>query len=360
MKKTVAVSKLDKSMHHGKLDSNQLIWHDPKRHPFQVNGFAWFDTEKTYRRIPVQPAWDIPEAVDVLANHTSGGQIRFQTDSKLLAVKVRLTAKADMNHMPATGQCGFDCYIGKTGEKHYINTTKYDHNQLEYVLTLFEREENSLIPITLNFPLYQGVEEVLIGLSENAKITPPPPYEDNKKIILYGTSILQGGCASRPGMSYTNILSRRINLEFINLGFSGNGKGEPNLARLISTIEDPACLVLDYEPNCVSTALYKETLPAFIQIYREAHPDVPIIVVSKFPYAKEKVNPQLKVERLERLEFQKKLVLQLQSQGDTKITFVDGTDLLGPYTNEGTVDGTHPNDLGFLFMAQRLEKVLQA
>src|SRR5690606_22957788 len=101
--------------------------------------------------------------------------------------------------------------------------------------------------ITLNFPLYQGVQEIEIGLSPDAQLIAPTPYIDDRKVIVYGTSITQGGCAARPGMSYTNILSRMINYEFINLGFSGNGQGEPELSHIISQIERPALLVLDYE-----------------------------------------------------------------------------------------------------------------
>ncbi|MBM7618467.1 lysophospholipase L1-like esterase [Bacillus tianshenii] len=359
MEKNTAVTKHDPNMRHGELNGHRILWHDPKDTPFQVNGFAWFEKENSYRRLPSQPAWEIRQAVDELSNHTSGGQIRFKTNAKVLAVKVKLTAKADMSHMPASGQCGFDCYIGNPGKKHFINITRYDHTQQEYELTFFERTETTPLPITLNFPLYQGVEEVLVGVNQDAQISPPPPYDSQKKIILYGTSILQGGCASRPGMSYSNIMSRKINLEFINLGFSGNGQGDSNLAKLISTIEDPACLVLDYEPNCISTEKYKETLPAFIRIYRKKHPFIPIVVVSKFPYAGEAVNPQLKVDRLERLVFQKNLIQQLQSDGDRKIIFVDGTDMLGNHTNEGTVDGVHPNDLGFMAMAEKMLEVLQ-
>ncbi|CAG9621157.1 SGNH/GDSL hydrolase family protein [Sutcliffiella rhizosphaerae] len=353
------VSQLDPDMKVSEMNGNRIVWHNPINTPFEINGFAWFDQEKTFRRLPKSPEWKIPPAVDMLANHTSGGQIRFQTDSTVVAIKVKLRAKADMSHMPASGQCGFDCYLGPVGKKHFINVTKYDHTLQAYELPLLERKEKDVLEITLNFPLYQGVEEVFIGLNEHANIFAPPPYESKKKIILYGTSILQGGCASRPGMSYTNIISRNINMEFINLGFSGNGKGEASLANVIATIENPACLVLDYEPNCESTELYMATLPKFIRIYREKHPNVPIVVVSKFPYAREFANPDWEEERLKRLVFQKNLVHQLQAAGDQHITFFDGTNILGKYTNEGTVDGVHPTDLGFMCMAEKMEKVIR-
>lgn len=358
-KPLIQVEKLDKHMKAHTVTEDSLQWHNPKQSPFEINGFAWFKEEEIFRRLPLQPKYEVTEAVDILANCTAGGQVRFRTNSKKLAVKVRLQGKANMFHMPATGQCGFDCYIGEPGEQRFAGVTKYDHTQEQYEVTLFERQEEDSVLITLNFPLYQGVKELWIGLQAGSAIQPPPPYPSEKRLIFYGTSILQGGCASRPGMAYTNILSRTLNREIINLGFSGNGKGEANMAKLIREIEDPACLVLDYEPNCVSTALYKETLPRFIQLYREVHAEVPILVISKYPYAHEIVNPALREDRLERLSFQKQLIQQLQEAGDQRLYFYDGTDLLGENGHEKTVDGSHATDLGFMSIAEKLTPILQ-
>lgn len=350
------MEKLDENMNILYSESKDITWYTPKSGPLRVSGLAWFEEEKLYRRLPRKPHVEIPDAVDRLADCPAGGQIKFQTNAHKLIIRVKLTGKAYMSHMAATGQCGFDCYIGTD----FCNVTRYELAEKEYTIDLFEnRKGKDVIPITLNFPLYQGVEDVWIGVNKEAQVTPPSSYTDKKKVIFYGTSILQGGCASRPGLAYTNILSRSINLEFINLGFSGNGKGEANLARLISSIKDPACLVLDYEPNCESTMLYKSTLPEFIRIYRETHPHVPILVVSKFPYAGEIVNKQLYNDRVERLQFQRELIQELQEKGDSDITFMEGTDLLGAYGKEGTVDGIHPNDLGFMSMAEKLEPVLR-
>ncbi|MCJ8009081.1 SGNH/GDSL hydrolase family protein [Lederbergia wuyishanensis] len=355
----VNVGNLDRNMQPLLVKDDGMNWLDPKQSPFCINGFAWINEEKIYRRLPLKPQYDITEPVDILADSTAGGQIRFRTNTRKLAIKVTLKGKANMFHMPATGQCGFDCYIGEPGEQVFCSVSRYEHTEDHYEVVLFERANQSMLSITLHFPLYQGVDEVIIGIDAEASVLAPPNYKDEKKLIFYGTSILQGGCASRPGMAYTNIMSRRINREFINLGFSGNGKGEANMARIIREIDNPGCLVLDYEPNCVSTELYKETLPRFIQIYREKHPEIPILVVSKFPYAQEIIDPQLYRERLERLEFQNLLILRLQQEGDTNIYFYDGTDLLGEQWQEKTVDGTHPTDLGFLSMANNLSPVVE-
>lgn len=357
-KKSVDIGKIDENMKIQTVNPNAITWHDPKQPPFQISGFAWFEQEREYIRLPKNPKWPVREPVAYLATNTAGGQIRFRTDATKLAVRVKLKGLANMNHMPATGQCGFDCYIGEPGNQKFVNATRYDHTKDEYDITLFERDNNDLVTITLNFPLYQGVEEVYVGLNQNALVEPPPKYDSDKKLIFYGTSILQGGCASRPGMAYTNIMSRHINLEFINLGFSGNGKGDESLARLISEIENPGLLVLDYEPNC-TTEMYKETLPRFIEIYRQTHPTVPILVISKFPYAGEVVNRGLYEERMERLVFQKQLIEELRANGEQNIHFYEGTHLLGEDGHEKTVDGVHPTDIGFMEIAQKLIPVVK-
>jgi hypothetical protein len=160
-------------------------------------------------------------------------------------------------------------------------------------------------------------------------------------------------------MAYTNILSRRINLEFLNLGFSGNGKGEPELAHILADIPDPACLILDYEANCVSTELLQQTLPDFISIYRDKHPLTPILVVSRITHAKEKFDAQMARDRADRRQIQSLAVERQRGKGDTNIYFCDGSKLLGDDAHECTVDGSHPTDLGFLRMADGLTPILQ-
>ncbi|NRF92964.1 SGNH/GDSL hydrolase family protein [Paenibacillus frigoriresistens] len=350
---------LDANMRIQQSGDKDVNWYSPLEKPFHIAGFGWLHEERLYRRLPAQPDWKLPEAVDQLANCTAGGQIRFETNAASLTVKVKLSGTANMYHMTATGQCGFDCYMGGPGEQLYYGTTVYDHTQAEYEAVIFKDMARESRIITLNFPLYQGVEEVWIGLEREDQIAPPPAYDNCGKIIVYGTSITQGGCAARPGMAYTNILSRRINREFLNLGFSGNGKGEPELAHILSDIPDPACLILDYEANCVSTELLQVTLPEFISIYRNKHPLTPILVISRIIYAKDKFHDQMAQDRAERKQFQLRTVEQRRELGDANIYFYDGSNLLGEDAHECTVDGVHPTDLGFLRMANGLAPVLQ-
>jgi hypothetical protein len=351
------IEQIDKNMAKSRKAGPEMKWHSPMDYPFRLSGFPWISKDKLYRRLPLNPSYKIPETVDILANHTAGGQIGFRTDSMKLAVRVRLSDISIMDHMASTGQGGFDCYIGEPKNTVFCGTTRFDPQKPEYECLLFEMKENKMRNIILNFPLYMGVNEVLVGLDEDAAVEPPPPYSFDKPVVFYGTSITQGGCASRPGMAYTNIIGRRLNVECINLGFSGSGKGEPELAHLIAEIENPACIVLDYEANAGS-GLLEKTLQAFIHILRKKHTNVPIIVVSKIRFAKESFIENILKEREDLKSFQQVLVGELRESGDKHIHFVDGSVLLGENFDECTVDGVHPTDLGFMRIADNLTPII--
>lgn len=353
------VKKEEMPIEQQRTDTSDVVWYSPLEAPFVISGFHWLAEERRYRRLPVSTEYPIPEAVDLLANHTAGGQIRFVTDSSKLFLRVTLSGSGNMHHMAATGQCGFDGYVEVDGKLHYRSTTGWNPRESEYESVLFFRDAQEKRLIVLNFPLYQGVEEIQVGLKEGALVEPPPSYVDAGKVIVYGTSITQGACATRPGMCYTNILSRRMNREFINLGFSGSGKGEPELAHILASISDPACLVLDYEANSVSLERYAETLPQFIRIYREAHPTVPILVLSRLPFPYTCFDPVDAELHQARKLMQMTLVESLRQAGDWNIHFYDGEKLLPQHAHECFVDGTHPNDLGFMQIANGLEPVLR-
>lgn len=341
------------------VEDKEVRWFSPAEPPLRISGFAWWSREHRFRRLPVVDAGAIREEVDDLANHTAGGQIRFQTDATHLRIKARLYGPNNMEHMTSTAVNGFDCYVGLPGFQLYYGITRFPHGADAYESLFYEFVEPEPRCITLNFPLYQGVHEVLIGVNSDATMTEYPPYDNEGKVILYGTSITQGGCASRPGMAYSNILSRRFNNEFINLGFSGNGKGDPEIAEFISRIEKPSCVVLDYDANCDNLDALISTMPEFIRIVRSRHPEVPILVVSRTPCGYEQLNPSAYEDRVARRDYQRRLVRELRDNGDRFISFCDGADLLGVVWNECTVDGLHPTDLGFMQIADGLTPILK-
>lgn len=355
--KPFSLSDLDENMAPLAGGTTPLHWHEPDIAPFRLSGFPWYKRDRIYRRLPLADRDKLPVAVDELANRTAGGQITFRSDSSQVAIRVELAGPADMNHMPATGQCGFDLYIGAPGASRYHSTSVYDRLLTNYEALLFEHPIAKMRDFTLNFPLYQGVKKVQIGLIPEATVEPPKPWSDQGRIVVYGTSVTQGGCASRPGMAYTNILSRALNCEVVNLGFSGSGKGEPAVIRAIASIPDPKLIVLDYEANTQGDLA--QTLPAAIDTLRSRHRAVPILVVSRFSFAKDLTHDEVLHARNANRDLQAEVVATQREGGDPHIHFLDGSTLLGPDAHECTVDGVHPTDLGFMQMARSFEPVFR-
>lgn len=355
--KPPSLSDFDQNMAPVAGSSIPLHWHEPDVTPFRLAGFPSYKRDRVYRRLPLADRDKLPEAVDELANRTAGGQIAFRSDSSQVAIRVELAGPADMNHMPATGQCGFDLYIGAPGASRYHSTSVYDRLLTDYEALLFEHPVAKMRDFTLNFPLYQGVKRVQIGLLPEAKVKSPKPWSESGRIVVYGTSVTQGGCASRPGMAYTNILSRALNREVVNLGFSGSGKGEPAVIQAIATIPDPRLIVLDYEANTQGDLA--QTLPAAIDTLRSWHRAVPILVVSRFSFAKDLTHDDVLHARNANRDLQAEVVATRREAGDPNVHFLDGSTLLGPDAHECTVDGVHPTDLGFLQMARSFEPVLR-
>jgi len=289
-----------------------------------------------------------------LAWLTSGGVIRFASDTDSIALKVKLISKYDMAHMPRTGSAGFDLYIGKGKNKKFIKTTKPDCQQVEYE-AVFEgiNPKKEMQEWTLNMPLYNGVQELEIGILPGSRIEKPTPYAIEKPIVFYGSSITQGGCASRPGNSYTHILCRWLDANMVNLGFSGSAKGETEMARLISKI-DMSAFVMDYDHNAPDVKHLQDTHEIFFRIIRENNPDLPVIFVSK-PDFDSNVLVNAKRREVIRSTYENAV-----KSGDKNVYFVDGETLFGKNDRDAcTVDGCHPNDLGFMRMAENIYPTLK-
>lgn len=201
------------------------------------------------------------------------------------------------------------------------------------------------------------MEDIEVGIDDNAQISSANDLFGNGRVVCYGTSITQGGCASRPGMSYTNALSRRMGYEFLNFGFSGNGRGQPEVAKLLSSIDNVSMFILDYEANATLPML-QATLDDFINIIRTRYKTTPILVLSKIRMSIETHLEKNKKAEDKSRNFQRQVVKKHQ-ETDANIYFYDGHKLLGKYTTEATVDGCHPTDLGFMMITDNLEKYLK-
>jgi lysophospholipase L1-like esterase len=290
-------------------------------------------------------------AVWNLAKSPSGGRLRLRTDSTSLSIRLEYPGPPDMRNMHAFGQTGVDLYLDGVytgtaiGDKDAAPGKVYEHS---YYSRASRRERD----VTIYLALYKPVKVLAIGIDPEAHLQPAPPYAAARPVVFYGTSITQGGCASRSGMSYQAILGRLLNVDFVNLGFSGNGLGEPEVARTVAAI-DASCFVLDFAQNNKTVESLEQAYAPFLETIRGRHPQTPVVAITPI-YSAGEFSPAGH-ERLEGMrELIRRVVSRRIADGDRNLQLVEGTDLLGPSEGDGLVDGTHPNDLGFERMAGRL------
>jgi len=319
----------------------------------QISGLPWYSEnggelyrlpaklQDTYRR----PVWE-------LAEDPSGGRIRFRTDTSTLAIRLEYPRPPSMKNMHAFGQSGVDLYAdGVYRSTAIAGADAAPGKTTEF--TYFQNQPRIAREITLYLPLYIPVKVVGIGLDPDARVESARPFALSAPVVFYGTSITQGGCASRPGMSYQAILGRMLNLDFVNLGFSGNGKGEPELASAVASI--PASVyVLDFAQNNETVDSLAKVYAPFLDTIRKAHPETPIVVIPPIYAAHESWGPDARLEGMR--ELIRRVAAVRIAAGDRHLEIVEGTDLLGPSRGDGLVDGTHPNDLGFQWMAEGLAR----
>jgi len=328
----------------------QTVYYDADQFP--LIGKTSNETETRYERLPTclkevcrSPVWN-------LGKNSSGLAIRFRTNSTAISAKWEVTNDNRMSHMTETGIKGLDLYAWEKDHwqpvRAAIPSGKVNERTIISDMTPQDRE------FMLFLPLYDGVISLSIGIDSAAYILDPAlPFPDTSHpVLVYGTSITQGGCASRPGMSCTNILTRRLNREVINLGFSGNGKLDFEIAELMATRHDASLFVLDFIPNVDSILLKEKTRPFFERL-RKSNPDIPILFVETIIYPHsfyDKNTHQIITEknRLLREEFE-----IIKHAGEKNVYYLANDGLIGQ-DGEASVDGIHLTDLGFYRLAERM------
>lgn len=349
----VDISALDKNMAVSSvLDPEvkaQLDFHDIDSAPFAIHGV--FREGDHYVRIPSAVAKTVSKRVFELNDCTAGGRIRFVTDSKRIAIHAQCFPVNPRPHMPFTAVTGFDLYADVDSNRQYFGTFKpaIDCNgTFEDVVTLPLEGKHT---ITVNMPLYNGVYRVYIGLEKGACLEAASPLLQ-PPVVYYGSSITQGGCASRPGCSYEAMLHRHLRTDYVNLGFSGNAKGEEEIMRYIAGL-DMGMFVYDYDHNAPDRPHLRATHERGFRIVREAHPDIPILIMTRPKY-------YLSDVLLERNHIIRQTYERAISEGDKNVYFIDGRELLLPEAREHSlVDNVHPTDLGFFGMYSRILPLMQ-
>jgi hypothetical protein len=322
-----------------------------------VEGQGWTDTKAPFDRLPGRAEGKVRAPVWSLSRHSAGMHVRFVTDATQIQARWAVTStNLAMAHMAATGVSGLDLYV-KTdkGRWHWLAVGRptAQTNRVSLITNLPPGRREFL----LYLPLYNGTQFVEIGVPKGARLEKAGPWGPGarKPMLFYGTSILHGACASRPGMVHSAILGRRFQFPHINLGFSGNGKMEPELAGLLAEL-DPSVYVLDCLPN-MTAAEVAERVEPFVKLLRSARPDTPIVLVEDRTYA-DSFLVASKRERNDTSRAALKAAYQrLRKAGVKGLYYIEGEPLLGD-DGEGTVDSSHPNDLGFMRQADAFAKVL--
>ncbi len=327
-------------------------WLDPSKEPLEVNGLAWYKENRgEWMRLPLRLQDSFRKPVWNLAQSPSGGRIRFRTDSQIVSIRLEYPSPPDMVNMHAFGQTGVDLYAdGKylgtaVAPKDAAPEKAVEHRY--FALKDAARREREMV---LYLPLYKAVKVLAVGVDEEARVSRPTPFAAARPVVFYGTSITQGGCASRSGMSYQAILGRMLNIDYVNLGFSGNGIGEPAMAKAVAEI-DAAGFVLDFAQNNRTAENLAEAYEPFLATVRKAHPRTPVLAVTPIASAREDWSLSHLAAMREHI---REVVARHRAAGDVRLELVEGPDLLGPDRVDGLVDGSHPNDLGFEWMAQGL------
>ena len=333
--------------------SEGYIWTDIKQ--LGIRGKGWAEDPLLYNRLPAKAETMVRNDVWDLSHHTTGFYVQLKTNATSIMANWKLTEeKLAFPHMAATGVSGLDLYVKMNdGSWHWLGIGKPD--SIESTFMLAEGLSESPREYLLYLPLYNGIEFVKIGVPPAFKVEPVPTVP-GKPIVFYGTSITQGGCASRPGMCATAILGRRLNREIINLGFSGNGRMEPEVAELLAEL-DPLVYFIDCLPNLMPDEVAERVEP-FVNILRASHPETPIVLAEGITYNNAFLVGSNATENAHSWKALRNAYENLLNQGARHLYYQVAEGQLG-FDGEGTVDGVHPTDLGFYRQAGVYQLILE-
>lgn len=331
------------------LGKNNIEFYDADKPPFRIYGI-YRDGEK-YRRMPEDVAKTVSEGVWLLHANTAGGRIRFKTDSSYVAIRAKMSNIGRMPHFALTGSAGFDLYETINGTETYRGTFIPPYDFQDSFEAIVELGSNELHAVTINFPPYSDVNSLAIGLQENAVIQAPAPYVNKVPIVYYGSSITQGGCVSRPGNSYQDIISRRFSCDYVNLGFSGCALAEPEIVSYLQTLP-MSLFVMAYDHNAPTAAYLNSNHARTYRAIRSSHPDIPIIMTTR-------PNHILSESGWESRRVVEATYEEATNAGDHNLYLLNGDQLTVLCGQDGTVDNTHPTDYGFAAIGKALCSLIE-
>lgn len=330
-----------------------LNWTDGRE--LTVEGQGWEDTKSPWDRLPARAEGLVREPVWGNSLDSAGILLRFRSDSPSISVRWTLSKdRLSMAHMPATGVSGVDLYV-RDGDMWRWAATPFPSGRSNESVLLSDLD-GRMRDWMLYLPLYNGIESISIGTVEDSVIE-PLPRESNAMapIVFYGTSITHGACASRPGMCHVAILGRELDCPVINLGFSGSGTMDPEMADLMAEIE-ASMYVIDCLPNLNAKAVAERAVP-FVKRLRSLRPETPILLVEDRTYADSHVIRSRSLNNQGNRVALRKAWSDLKKEDVENLYYLEGDRLLSS-DGDGTVDGSHPTDLGFRHQADAFKEVI--
>lgn len=325
-----------------RFDDSPYLWFDAR--DLQIEGKGWRETDRPYDRLPSRAEGRVPQAVWDLSRMPSGFAVRLVTDSPVIAAQ--WDGGEGFQVMPATGTAGLDLYRREYGQWMFRGIGLPDAGWTEAVLAPDLPEEPGEYLVFL--PLYVDLHRLLIGIDPDARLYHPPrrPPEHLPPLVFYGTSITQGMAASRTGMVYPSIVSRWMNREAVNLGFSGSGKMEMALAELLAEL-DAGIYVIDCVPNMSEEEIRERVVP-FVRHLLRQRPGVPVLLVTTYFIPQDSGPNRAMIEAYQ----------QLRAEGAEGVYLLPGTQLMSSEEN-GTVDRVHPTDLGAVSIARAMRAAIE-
>ncbi len=340
------------------LKETDIVWYDIKNAPVDVYGFYNYKNEPIFRRTPHKVAAATSANVERLHTNTSGGRVRFFTDSPYIAIKSEMpSGPVHKSHMSLLATSGFDLYAdfcsGSVYSGSFIPPQKMKDGYESIIYPALRAQPEYF---TINFPLYNNVANLYIGIKEGSVLKEGKKYTFDTPVVFYGSSITQGACASRPGNMYENFISRRYDTNYLGLGFSGSCKGEDAIVEYMTTL-DMSVFVSDYDHNAPDTQHLLSTHMRVYEKIREKHPTLPYIMISRPGYHR---YAHSYADAVQRRDIVYKSYITAINSGDKNVYFIDGERLFGGECRDAcTSDGVHPNDLGFYRMADVIGSVIK-
>ena len=327
-------------------------WHDVRKAPISIHGLHEPETEPFFYRLPLDVAAATSPGVDKLNRECAGGRVRFSTDSPYIAVRATYRAVGRSSHLTLVSTAGFDLYMDGEYGSRYVKEFRMPYDMVDRYEQIVHLEDEIFRSYTMNMPVHACVESLEIGLKPGARLEEARPYRNIKPVVIYGSSIVHGTAASRPGNIYPAVISRKLNVDVRNLGFSGKALGEKVFAEWMATMP-MSVFVCDYDHNAPTPEHLQRTHERMFMAVRKAHPEIPIIIMTR---PRKKLNEEEKA-RHQVIETTYRNALD---RGDDNVYLIDGAMLTALCGGEGTIDGTHPTDFGFASMAAALCKVLRS